>query len=201
MRLTLRLGALTPILALAFLGLTETVLLAQAPALDSPKAPFSTPVDSNAVPSVVVPQSTPFGSDGARPAAADASPIRERYLELARKKARALTEDRLRREVEAMEGDVRELEAWAKADEAVRLLREVAEKHPNTKAADAANAAIQVIEGRHAAAVRALAPPVWLPNPSPEPVPFDRPRPSDGDLRPPTQPRQPPAPKAPVPVS
>ncbi|HEV7999755.1 MAG TPA: hypothetical protein VGP63_07745 [Planctomycetaceae bacterium] len=47
-----------------------------------------------------------------------------------------------------MEVEVRELEAWAKAKEAVRLLHEVIEKHPNTKAAETANAAIQLIEQR-----------------------------------------------------
>jgi hypothetical protein len=78
----------------------------------------------------------------------DSLPIRQRFIELSRKKAYALNEEQLKREVEAMEAEVRELEAWAKAQEAVRLLHEVIEKHPNTKAAETANAAIQLIDQR-----------------------------------------------------
>jgi hypothetical protein len=66
-----------------------------------------------------------------------------------------------------MEAEVRELEAWAKTQEAIRLLRDIADNHRNTKAAEAANAAIQLLENRHAA-VRAVGTvpvlgPVWQP--------------------------------------
>ncbi len=83
--------------------------------------------------------------DGHRPPI-DPNPVRQRFIELSKKKAYALTEEQLKHEVESMEAEVRELEAWAKAQEAMRLLHEVIEKHPNTKAAETANAAIQLIE-------------------------------------------------------
>jgi hypothetical protein len=165
MRRTLMLGAVTPIVALGLIAFTQTILLAQAavPKAASPQAPpAATPA---AVPS------TPFGSDAtqlgsdrsdtntvipqAKPPARsdnletpDANPIRQRFLELSKKKAAALNEEDLKREVESMENEVRELEAWVKTQEAVRLLHEVVDKHPNTKAAETANAAIQLIEER-----------------------------------------------------
>jgi hypothetical protein len=46
-----------------------------------------------------------------------------------------------------LERQIPELEAWAKADEAARLLHEVIDKHPNTQAAKSAQEAIQLIEG------------------------------------------------------
>jgi hypothetical protein len=167
MRRKVLLGAVLPIMALGFLALTVTVLLAQSPKIESAKAPpASAPVDSKSVPfGADVQPTSPFGEEIARPTndgnapALDANPIRQRFIELSKKKANALSEEQLKREVESMENEVRELEAWAKAEEAMRLLREVAEKHRNTKAAEAAAAAIQVLENRrNAATARTLVP-------------------------------------------
>jgi hypothetical protein len=158
MRRTILLGAVTPIVALGILAWTQAVL-AQSPKVPTPTA--------TAAAAPLQPAVAPFGSDGsgpitvvpqAQPAARtdtfeplDANPVRQRFLQLSRKKAKALTEEQLKREVEVMEKEVKELEAWAKVDEAVRLLHEVIQKHPNTKAADAANAAVRVIEQRRTA--------------------------------------------------
>jgi hypothetical protein len=147
MRRTMLVGAVVLVMAWGFLALRHAVLQAQStktpPAIDAPTA------------TIVV---SPFGADSARTddakaQALDALPIRQRFIELSKKKAYALNEEQLKREVEGMEKEVKELEAWAKADEAVRLLHEVILKHPNTKAAEAANAAIQVIEGQRSGQV------------------------------------------------
>jgi hypothetical protein len=190
MRRTVLLGAVVPIVAVGFFALTVTVLRAQSPKIDSSKAPpASVPVESKNVPfGGDVQPSTPSGGDAARPTndgnapASEANPMRQRFLELSKKKANALNEEELKREVESMENEVRELEAWAKADEAMRLLRDVAEKHRNTKAAEAASAAIQVLESRrNAAAARTRPAPDMrfkddfrrAPQPDPGPQPFD----------------------------
>jgi len=73
---------------------------------------------------------------------------RHMYAIGANEKAAALNEEELKREVESMETEVRELEAWVKVQQAVHQLHEVVAKHPNTKAAETANAAIQLIEER-----------------------------------------------------
>jgi hypothetical protein len=155
MRRTILLGAVMPIVVLGILACTQAVLLAQAPKVPTPAT----------MPAPVGPEVTPFGSDGsvprtvvpqAQPSASSdtfeplgANPIRQRFLELSKKKAAALNEEELKREVESMETEVRELEAWVKVQQAVRQLHEVVDKHPNTKAAETANAAIQLIEERH----------------------------------------------------
>ena len=170
MRRTTLLGAVTPIVVLGILAWTQAALLAQSPKAPTPSAipaqvqPEVAPFGSDgSVPGTVVPQAQPFArSDTFEPL--DANPVRQRFLELSKKKAQALNEEELKREVESMETEVRELEAWTKADEALRLLREVAEKHRNTKAAEAASAAIQVLESRrNAVTTRTL-------GPMPEPI-------------------------------
>jgi len=151
MRRTILVSSLTPILALALLGFAQTVLHAQAPKAAAPRlvpvpadplgeqpfgvAPERAKQPENPVPVVNAP-------------ALNASPMQQRFLELSRKKALAMTEEQLKHEVERMEAEVRELEAWVKTQEAVRLLHEVVEKHPNTKAAETASAAMQLIEQR-----------------------------------------------------
>jgi ribosomal protein L31E len=79
---------------------------------------------------------------------AEAINLRSRYIELSKKKAELMKEDQLKHEIETLERQIPELEAWAKAEEAVRLLREVIEKHPNTDAAKCAQSAIELIQGR-----------------------------------------------------
>ncbi len=74
--------------------------------------------------------------------------LRNRFVELCKKKSLMMKDPQLKREIEALEAEIPELEAWAKADEAVQLLHEVIEKHPNTQAAGSANAAIELIQRR-----------------------------------------------------
>jgi uncharacterized protein YqgV (UPF0045/DUF77 family) len=183
MRRTISVGAVTPIVALGFLACMHAVLLAQSP---------KTPASGATVTPAPVP-STPFGSDGSVPGTAvpqaqpsarsdtfeplEANPIRQRFLELSKKKAAALNEEELKREVESMETEVRELEAWVKVQQAVRQLHEVVNKHPNTKAAETANAAIQLIEERRVSPRFMRGAPQFEPGPrvTPEPgVPTDR---------------------------
>jgi hypothetical protein len=145
MRRTLLIGAVVPTLTLGFVACTQAVLMAQAPTIQpqSPKTPTA-PAASYDTPFTTF--TYPPKDANAQPL--DALPIRQRFIELSKRKAYALTEEQLKREVESMEAEVRELEAWVKAQEAVRVLHEVVEKHPNTKAAGAASAAIQLIEQR-----------------------------------------------------
>jgi ribosomal protein L31E len=150
MRRIVLLGAVTPIVALGFFAVAETVLFAQTPKPESSKAPAAAALAGTE--SAPIGADLLFGGEG-RPSevnapALDANPLRQRFIELSKKKAYALNEVQLKVQVESMESEVRELEAWAKAQEAVRLLHEVIEKHPNTKAAVTANAAIQLIEQR-----------------------------------------------------
>jgi hypothetical protein len=83
----------------------------------------------------------------------------QRRIELAKKQADELSQPDLNREVEALRQQFKELVAreralqneltgWKVAAEAVRTLQMIVEKVPNTKAAEAANAAIHVIQER-----------------------------------------------------
>jgi hypothetical protein len=155
MRRTILLGAVTPIVTLGFLACTQAILLAQSPKTPVPGAPVtpapvpSTPFGSDVSGTItVVPQASPPAISDNNFETPGANPIRQRFLELSRKKAAALNEEELKREVESMETEVRELEAWVKVQQAVHQLHEVVAKHPNTKAAETANAAIQLIEER-----------------------------------------------------
>jgi hypothetical protein len=183
MRRTVLFGAVTPIVVLGFLACTQAVLLAQAPKAPTPAA-IPVPVGAavapfgsdGSVPGTAVPQAQPSArSDTFEPL--EANPIRQRFLELSKKKAAALNEEELKREVESMETEVRELEAWVKVQQAVRQLHEVVNKHPNTKAAETANAAIQLIEERRVSPRFMRGAPQFEPGPrvTPEPgVPTDR---------------------------
>jgi uncharacterized protein YqgV (UPF0045/DUF77 family) len=200
MRRTISVGAVTPIVALGFLACTHAVLLAQSPKTPTP-GPTVTPAPVPLTPFgseqsgtiMVVPQAQPPALSDSNLETLGANPIRQRFLELSKKKAAALNEEELKREVESMETEVRELEAWVKVQQAVRQLHEVVEKHPNTKAAETANAAIQLIEERRVSPRFTREAPRPDPNfrraapesdPGPVPIPgrvFDRPR----DVRPP----------------
>jgi hypothetical protein len=57
-----------------------------------------------------------------------------------------MTEDQLQQSVNELDRDVEGLNAWAKIEDSARLLREVVEKHPQTRAAEAAKAALKMIE-------------------------------------------------------
>jgi ribosomal protein L31E len=159
MRGAIRLGAVTPIVVLGILAWTQAALLAQSPKGESPKLPPTlVPTPPTTAPFGTAGPANPAFGDSPAPIASaqllDASPIRQRFLELSKKRARALTEEQLKHEIEMMEKEVNELEAWAKAEHAVRMLHEVVEKHPNTKAAEAANGAIRLIQEQRAASIQ-----------------------------------------------
>jgi len=147
------------ILVAAISALTGAWLLAQTPT-KAPvdvqlKNPFGAPTDVK----VPVPEGPKAPAEpAAKPAEFASNPplattsveainLRNKYIELSKKKAPLMKEPDLKREIEMLERQIPELEAWAQADEAVRLLHEVVDKHPNTQAAKSAQEAIQLIEG------------------------------------------------------
>jgi hypothetical protein len=81
-------------------------------------------------------------------ATVEAINLRNRFIELSKMKAHMMKEAQLKHEIEALEREIPELEAWAKAEEVARLLHQVIDKHPNTQAAKSAQEAIQLIERR-----------------------------------------------------
>jgi hypothetical protein len=74
------------------------------------------------------------------------TPLQQRFVDLASKKARLMSEEQLQQAVKKLDQDVEELNAWSKVEESARTLREVIEKHPQSRAAEAAKAALQMIE-------------------------------------------------------
>ena len=74
------------------------------------------------------------------------TPLQQRFVELSTKKARLMSEEQLQQAVNELDRDVEGLNAWSKIEDSARLLREVVEKHPQTKAAEAAKAALKMIE-------------------------------------------------------
>jgi hypothetical protein len=74
------------------------------------------------------------------------TPLQQRFVDLASKKARLMSEDQLQQAVNKLDQDVEELNAWSKVEESAKALREVVEKHPQSRAARAARAALQMIE-------------------------------------------------------
>jgi len=74
------------------------------------------------------------------------TPLQQRFVELSTKKARLMTEEQLQQAVNELDRDVEGLNAWSKIEDSARLLREVVEKHPQTRAAEAAKAALKMIE-------------------------------------------------------
>lgn len=79
------------------------------------------------------------------------TPLRHRFVELSTRKARLMTEEQLQQAVNELDRDVDGLNAWSKIEAGARLLREVVEKHPRTKAAEAAKSALKAIEERRQA--------------------------------------------------
>jgi hypothetical protein len=74
------------------------------------------------------------------------TPLQQRFVELSEQKARLMTEEQLQQALNHLDQEVQELNAWSKLEETARLLREVVEKHPQTKAAEAARSALNAIE-------------------------------------------------------
>ena len=139
---------------------TGAWLWAQTPTNAPLHAQLSTPFDAPADVKTPVPEGAKAtGGPAPKPAELASSPplatakveainLRNQFVELSKKKALLMKEPELNREIQLLERQIPELEAWAKADEAVRLLHEVIEKHPNTQAAKSAQEAIQLIERR-----------------------------------------------------
>jgi cell division protein FtsN len=74
------------------------------------------------------------------------TPLQQRFVELSTKKARLMTEEQLQQAVNELDRDVEGRNAWSKLEDGARLLREVVEKHPQTRAAEAAKSALKVID-------------------------------------------------------
>jgi hypothetical protein len=146
-------------LVAAISTLTGTWLWAQTPTKAPLDAQLSTPFDAPADVKTPVPEGAKApGGPAAKPAEFASSPplptttveainLRNQFIELSKKKALLMKEPEIKREIQLLERQIPELEAWAKADEAARLLHEVIDKHPNTQAAKSAQEAIQLIEG------------------------------------------------------
>ena len=57
-----------------------------------------------------------------------------------------MTEEQLQQSVNELDRDVEELRAWSKVEESARALREVIEKHPQSRAAAGGRSAIRIID-------------------------------------------------------
>jgi hypothetical protein len=100
------------------------------------------------------------------------TPLQQRFMELSAKKAKLLTEEQLQQAVKNLDREVEGLNAWSKLEEAARLLREVEEKHPQTKAAEVANSALGIID-RNRPPVAPFPDPMGRRIPDKDPVPAD----------------------------
>jgi thioredoxin-like negative regulator of GroEL len=107
---------------------------------------------------------------------------RKRFIGLAMQKAELLKESELSREIAALEGEVKQLDAedkalakeydgWNRATEAIEVLQTISAQDSGTKAAEAANAAIDLLQERRNRAehLEPVANPV-PPQKSPEPA-------------------------------
>jgi hypothetical protein len=74
------------------------------------------------------------------------TPLQQRFIDLATKKSRLMTEEQLQQSVNQFDRDVEELNAWSKIEESEKLLRDIVDKHPQSRAAATARAAIQIID-------------------------------------------------------
>jgi hypothetical protein len=83
------------------------------------------------------------------PPASPLSPLQQRFIELSAKKARSLNPEQLQKAINELDQEVIELNAWSKVEEGARILRDVAEKSPQTRAGRAAKAALQIIDQNH----------------------------------------------------
>jgi hypothetical protein len=102
-----------------------------------------------------IPASPPtFGAERPSPptvappasAASSLPPLQQRFIELSTKKANSLNAEQLQKAVNDLSEEVEGLNAWSKVDEGARVLRDVAEKSPQTPAGRAAKAALRIID-------------------------------------------------------
>jgi len=115
-----------------------TILLAQS----SPVASSKTSLDPGPQPLASAP------AHGVALAAAPLTPLQQRFIDLATKKARLMTGEQLQQSVNQFDREVEELIAWSKIEESKRFLSDIVDKHPQTPAAEAARSALKVIENR-----------------------------------------------------
>jgi hypothetical protein len=74
------------------------------------------------------------------------SPLQQRFIELSTRKARSLKEEQLQKLVSDLNEEVEGLNAWTRVEEGARVLRDVADKSPQTPAGRAAKAALRILE-------------------------------------------------------
>ena len=74
------------------------------------------------------------------------TPLQQRFMELSAKKARLMTEEQLQQSLHNLDLEVEDLDAWSEIEVSERLLRELVVKHPTTRAAKAANSALNAID-------------------------------------------------------
>jgi hypothetical protein len=158
---------------------TWTFLAAQSgtkekPRLEPPAGPTEAPGTRPTFGSQPVPAEEVAADRRDEPAA---SPLQQRFIELSAKKARALSPEQLQKAVNDLDQEVAALNAWSKVDESARLLRDVAEKSPQTTAGRAAKAALKTIEQYRANSEPASDTPKEVFERRSEPPAFDAPPP------------------------
>ena len=109
----------------------------RAPGCQCHQPPAKTPQFIRADSGVVEPPPSPL------------SPLQQRFIELSAKKAHSLNPEQLQKAINELDQEVIELDAWSKVEEGARILRDVAEKSPQTRAGRAAKAALQIIDQSH----------------------------------------------------
>jgi hypothetical protein len=131
-------------IVVAVIATTWTLLVAQTSPVrvNSPMPAQAAPEPIRPVP-IVDPTAAPLGQV---PAQSPLTPLQQRFVELSTKKARLMTEEQLQQAVNALDRDVEGLNAWSKIEDSARQLREIVEKHPQTRAAKAAESALKIIE-------------------------------------------------------
>jgi hypothetical protein len=160
-----------------------TYLAAQSAPAPAPKPTFDAPVGPAPEPGPKFDRQGPGAAENRaqdRSIAPPLTPLQQRYVDLATKKARLMSEEQLQQAVNEFDHDIQELNAWSKVEESARALREVIEKHPQTRAAGTARSVIRIIEqGRPNNLDEPLSHPVrgekFEPAPGPAPPPTDRP--------------------------
>jgi hypothetical protein len=112
----------------------------QGPSRPSPTPPLQTDRDAP------LPAHPPEPVAVVPAAASPLSPLQQRFIELSTKKANSLNAEQLQKAVNELNEEVEGLNAWSKVDEGARVLRDVADKSPQTAAGRAAKAALRIIE-------------------------------------------------------
>jgi hypothetical protein len=133
----------------AVMATAWTFLAAQQGQSPSFKEPI--PAAERATPQPVVPPANintpqPIGTETNAAERAPLSPLQQRFIELSTRKARSLKEEQLQKLVNDLNEEVEGLNAWTRVDEGARVLRDVADKSPQTAAGRAAKAALRILD-------------------------------------------------------